>query len=266
MLTNYHTHSTFCDGINTPEEMVIAAIEKGFSALGFTGHITTPFDTEYCMQDIPSYIAEIKRLKEKYKKDIQIYLGIEEDIYALSKRNCFEYIIGSCHYIKKNNVYYPLDFSYEKLLECLKLFDNNPLIFAEKYYESFCDYILNRRPDIIGHFDLITKFDQKNNPIFFSNPEYFNIAKKYLLNANKSGCIFEVNTGAISRGYRTTPYPNEKLLYELKKADAKIILSSDCHDKEFLDCDFENTKMLLKDIGFNYIYSLYNNQFRKNEI
>ena len=53
---------------------------------------------------------------------------------------------------------------------------------------------------------------------------------------------------------------------ELKKADAKIILSSDCHDKEFLDCDFENTKMLLKDIGFSYIYSLYNNQFIKNEI
>jgi len=27
---NFHTHSTFCDGKNTPEENVISAIKKGF--------------------------------------------------------------------------------------------------------------------------------------------------------------------------------------------------------------------------------------------
>ena len=28
MLSNYHTHTTFCDGKNTAEEVVLSAIEK----------------------------------------------------------------------------------------------------------------------------------------------------------------------------------------------------------------------------------------------
>ena len=31
MKANYHTHTVFCDGKNTPEEIILAAIEKGFS-------------------------------------------------------------------------------------------------------------------------------------------------------------------------------------------------------------------------------------------
>jgi len=38
MLSNYHTHSTFCDGKNTPEEIVLAAIDKGFDVIGLSGH------------------------------------------------------------------------------------------------------------------------------------------------------------------------------------------------------------------------------------
>ena len=72
MLANYHTHSTFCDGKSTPEEMVLAAMERGFSALGFSGHGYTPFDLHSCMSDTRGYISEIKRLKEKYKNKIQI--------------------------------------------------------------------------------------------------------------------------------------------------------------------------------------------------
>ena len=76
MLSNLHTHSTFCDGRNTPEEIVLAALEKGFSSIGFSGHAYTPFDLRYCMKNTEGYIREIWRLKEKYGKDIQIYLGI----------------------------------------------------------------------------------------------------------------------------------------------------------------------------------------------
>ena len=68
MLANFHTHSTFCDGNNTPEEVVRAAIELGFSAIGFTSHGTTPFDLRYCMTDTEGYIAEIRRLKKEYRE------------------------------------------------------------------------------------------------------------------------------------------------------------------------------------------------------
>ena len=266
MLTNFHTHTTFCDGKDTAEEMVLAAIGKGFKSLGFSGHMTTDFDLSYCMTDIPAYINEIKCLKEKHKKDIEIYLGIEEDCYALCDRSQFEYIIGSCHEVKHQNEFYALDSNYEDFLKALALFDNNPIKLAEEYYKEFCNYILLRKPDIVGHFDLLTKYEQKEKSIFFNNKEYIVLSEKYIKQALKSDCIFEINTGAISRGYRTTPYPAENLLYIMKENDAKIILSSDCHDKKMLDCNFTETRLLLKDIGFKHTYILLNNEFVKEEI
>ena len=77
MLSNLHTHTTFCDGKNTPEEMVISAIQKGFYSLGFSAHAYAPYGLEYCMRDEEGYIKEIARLKEKYKDKIEIYLGAD---------------------------------------------------------------------------------------------------------------------------------------------------------------------------------------------
>ena len=92
ILANYHTHSTFCDGKNTPEEIVLAAIDRGFSAIGFSSHGYTPFDLRYCMKDTDGYLREIRRLKDVYKQKIQIYLGLEEDAHAPANRADFEYI------------------------------------------------------------------------------------------------------------------------------------------------------------------------------
>ena len=87
MLSNLHTHTTFCDGKNTPEEVVLSAIEKGFCSIGFSGHGYTAFDHTYCMKDTGGYMAEVNSLKEKYKKDIQIYLGVEEDAFYPEPRD-----------------------------------------------------------------------------------------------------------------------------------------------------------------------------------
>lgn len=38
MRQNLHTHTTFCDGTNTAEEMIQAARELGMDSLGFSGH------------------------------------------------------------------------------------------------------------------------------------------------------------------------------------------------------------------------------------
>ena len=66
-----HVHTTYSDGKNTPEEVVRYAIDKGFDVIGFSGHGYTPFDLRYCINDMSGYIAEIKRIKEKYKNKSQ---------------------------------------------------------------------------------------------------------------------------------------------------------------------------------------------------
>ncbi len=266
MLANLHTHTTFCDGKNTPEEVVLSALEKGFSVIGFSGHGYTEFDLRYCIKDLEGYNSEIERLKEKYKKEIQIYRGIEEDMWDYVKRENYDYLIGSSHYIFLNNEYYSVDSTRELLEKCLNAFSGNPLLMAECYYNNFCCYISERKPDIIGHFDLFTKFDECNEPYFLGNKEYHRISERYLTEAIKSDCIFEINTGAIARGYRKTPYPYENLLYVLKKNDAKIMLSSDSHSADTVDFHFDEMKKMLADIGFTHTYTLYNNKFMKFDL
>lgn len=263
---SFHIHSTYSDGKNTPEEIVLAAIEKGLMSIGFSDHGYTTFDLSYCIQDTIGYRAEILKLKEKYKNQIQIYLGIEEDAFSLVDRTQFDYIIGSSHYLCKNNQYLPIDSGYDGLKKLLAIFQNDVTSLAENYYRSFCTYIADRKPDIIGHFDLITKFDELDTSLFLQNAKYNEVAEKYITIAAGSNCIFEVNTGAMARGIRTTPYPSENLLYVLKKSGANIILSSDSHSVETLDFAFEETRQYLRDIGFRYAVAFVDNTLKKYEI
>ncbi len=265
MLADFHVHSTYCDGKSPLEETIETAIKKGFDSIGFSGHGTTEYDMRYCMKDMPSYIAEVNFLKEKYKDRIQIYLGVEEDSYAPVDRNAFDYIIGSSHYVIRNGIYYPVDSGMERFNKCLEAFDGNHLEFAESYYSSFCNYIAVRKPDIIGHFDLITKYEETDTDLFFRDEGYWKIADKYVAEALKSGCFFEVNTGAIARELRTTPYPHERLLRIIRDG-GRIVLSSDCHYAPNLAFKFDETKAFLKDIGFRTAYALYEGKFKEYSI
>ena len=266
MLTNYHTHSTFCDGKNTPEEIVNEAIAEGFDAIGFSGHGYTEYDLRYCMKDIAGYITEVVRLREKYASKIEIYLGIEEDSRHINNRADFDYIIGSCHYVERGGKPIPLDSNYDYFTKALELFEGDELSLAEHYYSHFTDYIKKWKPDIIGHFDLLTKFDEKEKMRFLDNERYYEIAEKYTLEAMKAGSLFEVNTGAISRGYRTSPYPDESLLRIIYKEGGGVVLSSDSHQKETLSAHFDKAKAILRDIGFNYTYVLKGGKWIKNYI
>lgn len=263
MSANFHTHTVFCDGKATPEEIVKRAIELGFSSIGFSGHGYTPYDLRYCMKDIIGYITEVERLRRLYKDKIEIYLGIEEDSRHLCHRADLDYIIGSCHYYETAEGIFPFDSNYSFFTKGLSAYGGNELLFAEDYYRHFCDYILRRRPDIIGHFDLVTKFDEKEKDRYLHNPKYNALAIKYTRIALGADCIFEVNTGLMTRGFRTSPCPHENLLYEIKKQDGKIILSSDSHQLETLDGYFEETRAQLRDIGFEYTYTLKDRRWVK---
>lgn len=263
---SYHVHSTFSDGENTPEEIVRAAIEKGMLAIGFSDHGYTDYDLRYCMKDTEGYRKEILRLKEVYKNEIQIYLGVEEDAFHPLDRSQYDYIIGSSHYLCKDNQYYPIDSSYDYFKECLKVVEYDVVAMAEQYYRAFCTYIKERRPDVIGHFDLLTKYDELDASLFLENKKYCDVAEKYANVAAQSGCLFEVNTGAIARGLRTTPYPSEKLLYVLRKADAKLVLSADSHSMDTVTFRFDETRKYLRDIGFAYAYALFNNKWQRYEL
>ncbi len=266
MLSNFHTHTIFCDGKNTPREMVERAIELGFSALGFSSHASYLKECTYGVKDLEEYRKTINALKEEYKDKIEVYCGIEEEIYTPYDRRKYDYILGSCHFVEKNGVYYPVDSDLKSFKSLVNRFNGNVLEIAEKYFTALVDYIYKRTPDIVGHFDLITKFDEMGEVFYLDNPEYIKMAEYFMEKASLSGCIFEVNTGAISRGYRTSFYPSLNLLNILKKNNARLMLNSDCHDKNFLDCEFKRSIEIIKDVGFKKLSTIKGGKFIEFDI
>ena len=82
IIGDYHTHTTYCDGDNTPEEMLFAAIDKGLKYYGFSSHSHLSYDEDWNMSfaSQKQYVSEIRSLKEKYKDKITVLLGTEYDL------------------------------------------------------------------------------------------------------------------------------------------------------------------------------------------
>ena len=284
MLSGIHNHTSFCDGQSTAEQMVLGAIERGFVSIGLSGHAYTPFDLRYAMRDTDAYIQEVRRLQKVYAKEIEVYLGAEENVYAPVARGDFDYIIGSSHYLfldrskRKDSMAvnpaatsypwaaYPIDSSPIYFEACLDAYEKDYRRLAEDYYSTFCQYILSRRPDVVGHFDLITKFDENEHPHFLGDAEYHRIAAKYLVESLRADAIYEVNTGAISRGYRKTPYPYIDLLHLLKKHGARVTVTTDSHAVSTLDFGMTEAKAMLRDVGFTHTYILHGGEFRPDAL
>ncbi len=250
---NYHTHTTFSDGKNTPREMIEMALERGFHSLGISDHALTLFDPGWSVGEDrqEEYVREISVLKEEYRGRIRVFVGLEQDALAVSPPSGLDYMIGSVHWLRKKEHYLQLDQSRQVLADGIRdLYDGDADALAEDYYQLVAAYSADPAVGVIGHFDLITKFDE-HDPLFLPTARYraaWQTTCDKLLDAGK---IFEINTGGISRGFRSEPYPSREILSYLGSRKAKVILSSDSHTTENLGYGFDEGVALAKKYGCN---------------
>ncbi len=240
---NFHTHTCFDDGADTPEDIVRAAIDSGFEAIGFSVHSYMPFESDWLLDraDEERYLAEIERLKKEYSGRISIYNGIELDFFSDQDASPYDYVIGSVHCIKKNGAYFDVDDTPEVISDaCDKYYAGDYYALAEDYYTLVGNVAEKTGCDIIGHFDLMTKFNEGNILFNTADPRYERAWKNAADRLLGSGAVFEVNTGAMARGYRTQPYPSYEIFRYLKANGASFILTSDCHSKDCLTFGFED--------------------------
>lgn len=271
ILSNAHTHTTRCDGNNTPEEMIKAAIKSGFTSLGFSVHSPLPYENDYAIKadKLDAYCDEIEGLKDKYRGRLNVVSGIELDADSKINTDRFEYIIGSVHQISGNGKVYSLDSTPTELKDCIaELFGGDCLSFSKAYYKKLCDFVTKNDVDIIGHFDLIIKFNEKAYIPDFKSNRYFDAAKNAvdIILESKPDIIFEVNTGAMARGWRTAPYPDLPILKYLADRNAEIMINSDAHSAKTLQYAFSDAAELCKACGFTHINLLYNGEFIKTAL
>ena len=278
---NLHTHSKFSDGRFSAEDMVIAAIQKGFTILGFSDHSVFPVNPFFYApeeswhilpENLTAYVHEIQRLKEKYESRIKILLGFEADFLedntaskkignAVPDKSAFsqfspDYLIGSVHFVTNQNGFYTVDYDPENVQKglCELYGDKNGNI---DYKAAVCEYYETERKmlecgnfEILGHADLI----KKNNPVLhFFNPEeswykeQLKLTAKY---AAKAGVVAEINTGAIARGILKEQYPSQQFLEYFKNEGVPVCISSDAHFTDKIDCAWDLATETAKKAGY----------------
>ena len=234
-----HMHTVWSDGTNTAEEMVQEAIRKGLETVGISDH-SSGDPCGMTLEQSADYRAEIARLKEKYAGQIRVLCGLERDYYTDDFAD-YDYTIGSVHWLAMPDGHHvPVDYMAEKLREGAdKYFGGDFYALAEAYYAMMAKVVEVTKCDIIGHFDLITKFIEQDPAFDTSHPRYVKAWQQAADELLKTGKPFEVNTGAISRGYRTTPYPAKEIRDYIREHGGKLIMSSDAHAKENIAFRFD---------------------------
>ena len=271
--SNVHTHSTFCDGKNTVQEMAAAASSSGFVGLGFSGHSPALFDPS-CpgISDEAAYRAEVDEMRRKYDGKMSILCGVEQDYYAPVCREDYDYLIGTVHYLPgPQGMLVAIDNTHEEILDLRSaVFSGDGLSVAKSFFELSVENVARYKPDIVGHFDLVVKHNQGGSLFDENSPIYKNAALQAIDAVADIilpyGGIVEVNTGGMARGYRDTPYPDIFILEHLAQRNARVMLSSDSHSVSTLNYGFDKVIEILRAVGFKSVALLQDGYFKNVKI
>ncbi len=237
MAYDLHTHTVWCDGKSTPEEMVLSAIDKGLDTIGVCCHSYCEFTPDLFLHysKVNEFIAEVHRLKEKYKNQIQVLCGVELDVFTSPnfKADGFDYIIGSNHNFKLNSEFYAIDFSEELFVKYVnEVFGGDFYSAAENYFEYVGRVISLINADIIGHFDLIKKFNIGGKFFDENHPRYVSAWKSAVDKLIPYNKPFEINVGGLIRVKgQTNPYPSDEIRGYILSKGGKFVFGSDSHSE-----------------------------------
>ena len=268
IIGDYHTHTNFCDGKNTPEEMLGAAIGKGLKYYGFSSHSHLEYDESWNMsaQSQEEYIKEVQTLKEKYKDKITVLLGCEYDMLSDNDLSRFDYVIGSCHSLLPNGNYVSVDHSEQSFVDGVnEHYDGDFYAAVKDYYELISKAADMKEITFIGHFDIISKYNIGCKYFNENDPRYEEPMYKALDRLVKAGKPFELNTKLVFYANPSEPLlSTHKWLDAMSELGAGILINSDAHRESHITGNFDDAKKLVSKYGFRSSLILTKNGFIDN--
>lgn len=251
-----HVHSFFShDGKSTIEEYANELQMTNLEGIGFTEHLDfLPEAGGYGLFNYEAYSSAIKEFNNKgynFKKGIELGYAehIERDIIDGIKDMEFDYIIGAVHRINGYSL------STKRFYELVLQSDQSCyLLLIEKYYEAIAKSLKFKAFDVIAHIGVYKKWltqEAANAPktISLINDMEAELAHLCAL----SGKVVEVNTSSLFSDAKET-MPNYSFIDRYYKCGGRLIsISSDAHLAKNLGRGFDEAKIMLKSIGFNYL-------------
>lgn len=255
---NFHTHTHFCDGRATMDEMAAAAVAAGFVHVGFTPHspIHIPSPCNMSSDSVPLYKENLKRLKDRYAGVCEFYLGMEIDyldpqhgpaskIYA---DYGLDYSIGSVHFIKnQEGVFVDVDGKFDSFRQKMAEFFHDDINYVvAEFYRSSSEMLSLGGFEILGHFDKIGQNASYYRPGIEDEPWYRRLVGDYIDQIVASGITIEINTKARAEHGRF--FPGERYWKRLLEAGVPVVVNSDAHYTHLIDASRKEAFDLLNSL------------------
>jgi len=264
MSADYHTHTPLCQHAEgTPEQYVDAAIAAGLTEYGISDHApvqkpdgTEPFDDwRMLSSQIPEYLEWIMKAKKHAGDRLAVRCGLECDwlpgsenwTQHLRELHPWDYLIGSVHYIGKEN----WDFDNPKWLG--KWVHSNIEEAWDLYWKTYTEMADSGLYDILAHPDLIKKFGYHpaGDLSRYYEPAIDAIAT--------SGAMIEINTAGLHKPCAEI-YPHLTFLELARDAGIDLIISSDAHHPAEVARDRHTAETLAKSAGYTHTTLIHQRQ------
>lgn len=259
IIYDYHLHSSAsADCVTDIEEMIQSGIKLGLQHMTFTEHVDIgyPGDLDFSI-DYDTYIKNYHMLKEKYKDQISLGLGVEvglqpqylEDISEYVKKYPFDFVLASTHVVHGQDPYFGQYYKGKTLIEAY-----------EGYFEETYEMLLKYDNfDSYAHLDYIIRYAPVDDKMYHYK-DLAHVLDPLLELIIKKDKALEVNTSGYRNGFNT-PHPQIETLkryYEL--GGRKITVGSDAHLTGHITHSFDHAYNLLTTIGFNEITVFHKRQ------
>lgn len=272
-LTNYHSHSLYCDGRAGMEDFIRFALSEGFTSYGFSSHAPLPFPTAWTMEwdRMDDYVAEFRRMKEKYARRIELYLGLEIDYLneesnpsiARFRELPLDYRIGSVHMLYNDkcevvDVDVPADV-FKRIVD--EQFNGDLEQVVHLYYGRLRRMLELGGFDIVGHADKMHYNAACYRPGLLDEPWYDALVKDYFADIAARGYQVEINT----KSYHDlgTFYPNERYFPLLHELGIRVQVNSDSHYPERINSGRPEALQALKRAGYQTVMELYGGRWQE---
>ncbi len=252
---DYHTHNARCGhAVGNLREYIEQAIELGFDEIGVSDHFPLfhiPEErklSEITMEpeELDGYVEEAIRLKEEYRQQIQVRVGIEADYVPgweeflereLAKYP-FDYILGSVHFIGE------WDHSDSR---CVHHWEGKDIeqVYRE-YYRLVEQAADSRLFDSLAHFDVIKRFNHR------PDSDLTDVITGVLQTVKRNDLCVEVNTSGEFMPVKEV-FPSNQILSICKQLDIMLTVGSDAHAPHRVGTNIKRTYEQLRELGFQQI-------------
>ncbi|KAJ2776349.1 hypothetical protein H4R18_005714 [Coemansia javaensis] len=266
----FHSHSgQFCrHAKGTLEAVVQGAIARNMLVLGLSEHVPRsraqdmyPEEADMGPDDLHAafdgYVAEARRLREKYAGQIEILIGAETEYITeaslaearrLRERHGLDYLVGSLHHVDET----PVDFGPDEYAQIVRRCGGDRAEVFRRYFDQQLAMLQALQPEVVGHFDLVRIFhpyddDGVADPLQ-TVPEIRALALRNIDYAISYGAVFEINSRAWKKGLRDA-YPQRDVLAEILRRGGRVTISDDSHGAQDLCMHYDRLHAYLCEMG-----------------